>query len=94
MTNEANTTTNTASVTEYLELAKANDREGANAYMEKHFGALGTEEHNEQGLADFTKEALDRVEKEARAAATETKVEEGTESNEVQATDTDSESTN
>ena len=83
----------------YLEFAKANDRDGANAYIEKHFGALGTEEHDEKGLADFTKEVLDLVEKEALEAAatttaeTTTSAEENT-TDEVQATDTDSESTN
>lgn len=71
-TDNTNTAISTANPTEYLEFAKANDREGANAYIEKHFGALGTENHDEKGLEAFTKEVLDQVEKEAIEAATAT----------------------
>lgn len=102
------TNTTTPSAAEYLNLAKANDRDSANAFIEKHFGALGSPEHNEAALSAFTKEVLDLVEQQAIEAGqevvrTETVADgsvtydcevigEAT-TDEVQATNTDSEST-
>ena len=47
-----------ASVEDYMALADANDVDGANAYVEKHFGKAGEEGYDEAGYKAFAEEVI------------------------------------
>lgn len=49
---------NKASVEEYLKLADANDVDGANAFIEKHFGKAGEENYDEDGYKEFAENVI------------------------------------
>lgn len=47
-----------ASVEEYMALADANDVDGANAFVEKHFGKAGEEGYDEEGYKAFAENVI------------------------------------
>lgn len=95
-TPDVNVDTSVADPAVYLELVKQGNISKCDEYLQKHFGEI---EHNEQEVETFARSVMDLVDKEAeeamvkQAAATAEQIKEETTS-EVQATNTDSESTN